>query len=203
MAGLEKNLELLRKHLYAGEEVQAAVLGVYETEVMGKKRTRFGILAATSHRVVFFGKKMGGYDFESFPYNAISSIEQSKGLWRYSLALFTSAGNAAKMKQINDPDVPGFVSIVRERMGKDASPAGVAGVAGVADELSKLAALRDGGLLSLSEWERATALHLGKPPTARDAAIAQLRSLHALYRDGVLSESEFNMKKWDVLARDN
>ena len=196
MAGLEKNLELLREHLDADEEVQAAVLGVYETKIMGNDSTRSGILAATSHRVVFFAKKMGGYDFESFPYNAISSLDASKGMMGHSLALYTS-GNAAKMKWINKGDVPGFVSIVRERMGKDASHAGVA------DELSKLAALRDGGLLSLSEWERATALYLGKPPTARDAAIAQLRSLHALHRDGVLSESEFNMKKWDVLARDN
>lgn len=196
MASLEKNLTHLREHLDSAEQVQAAVQGAYETKFMGEDSTKNGILAATGHRVVFFAKKMSGYDFESFPYKGIVSIEASKGFMGHSIAIYT-AGSAAKMKYINKGDVSGFVSIIRERMGKDDSPVGVA------DELSKLAALRDSGLLSLSEWERATALYLGKPPSARDDAIVQLRSLHALHLDGVLSQSEFNSKKWDVLARNN
>ena len=33
-----------------------------------------------------------------------------------------------------------------------------------------------------------------------DDPIAQLRELHSLFQSDVLSESEFNMKKWDVLS---
>lgn len=71
---------------------------------------------------------------------------------------------------------------------------------GVADELSRLAALRDSGVITLQDWEQAKALFLGKPASRRDEAIALLQRLHELRRAGVLSESEYNMKKWDVLA---
>jgi len=71
----------------------------------------------------------------------------------------------------------------------------------VAEELSKLAALRDEGAITSDDWERAKDLYLGKPPSERDESVRQLRKLHDLRRDGVLSESEFNSKKWDILAR--
>lgn len=196
MAGLDKNLTHLSPHLAPGEAILASVLGTYETVMMGGEVTRSGLFAATDRRVVFFAKKLGGYDLESFPYKNITSIETSRNVMGHVISIFAS-GNAARMKWIQKGDVAGFVSAVRERMGAS-TPA-----ASVADELGKLASLRDGGLISDTEWERATALYLGKPPSARDEAIVQLRSLHSLFRDGVLSESEFNMKKWDVLARQN
>lgn len=76
------------------------------------------------------------------------------------------------------------------------SPAAV----GVADELSRLAQLRDTGVLSFSDWEQAKAMFFGKPPSDRDEAISHLQRLHDLHRAGVLSESEFNTKKWEVLS---
>ncbi|NTW29524.1 MAG: SHOCT domain-containing protein [Coriobacteriia bacterium] len=76
-----------------------------------------------------------------------------------------------------------------------------AGVPTVADELNKLAALRSQGAISESDWERAKDLFLGKRPSAQEQAIEQLRQLYELHRSGVLSESEFNMKKWDILSR--
>ncbi|NTW29546.1 MAG: SHOCT domain-containing protein [Coriobacteriia bacterium] len=71
----------------------------------------------------------------------------------------------------------------------------------IADELSKLAELRDASVISSEDWERAKDLYLGKRPDERAAAIIQLRRLHELHRDGILSESEFNSKKWDILSR--
>jgi hypothetical protein len=73
--------------------------------------------------------------------------------------------------------------------------------AGVADELSKLAELSQKGLLSPDEWERAKDLYLGKPLDRRSADAHLLGQLHDLYRDGGLSESEFNTKKWEILSR--
>ena len=71
----------------------------------------------------------------------------------------------------------------------------------VADELSKLAELAQNGLLSADEWERAKELYLGKPPDRRAADTRLLRELHDLHGNGVLSESEFNTKKWEILSR--
>ena len=75
------------------------------------------------------------------------------------------------------------------------------GPSSTADELEKLAALRNSGVLSSEEWDRAKDLYLGKPPDARAAALEHLRGLFQLHRDGVLSLSEFNTKKWEVLSK--
>ena len=72
---------------------------------------------------------------------------------------------------------------------------------GVADELSKLAALRDEGVLNDDEFQRSKALFVGSTPDQQSEALDLLRQLHSLQRSGVLSEMEFNMKKWDVLSR--
>lgn len=73
--------------------------------------------------------------------------------------------------------------------------------ASVASELERLAALRSSGALSEDDWARAKDLFLGKAPDAQERAVEHLRELHDLWRSGVLSESEFNAKKWEVLSR--
>jgi hypothetical protein len=83
----------------------------------------------------------------------------------------------------------------------DELPAPGTNSVGVADELSRLGELAQRGLLSPTEWERAKELYLGKPTDRRDADTRLLVQLHDLYRDGGLSESEFNTKKWEILAR--
>ena len=53
------------------------------------------------------------------------------------------------------------------------------------------------------DWERAKDLFLGKSEDARARAARELRQIYELNKSGVLSDSEFNMKKWDILARTN
>lgn len=72
--------------------------------------------------------------------------------------------------------------------------------AGVADEIAKLSELASEGAISSEEFERGKELFLGKPPDEAADKIALLRQLHSLHKSGVLSESEFNMKKWDLLS---
>ena len=194
MASMKKNIANLQEHLNSSEQVMAAVSGIYETKTMGQDFVRSGLFAATSDRVVFYAKKVGGYDFQSFPYESISSIDASKGMLGHKITILT-AGTRVEVKNINKGEVAEFVKTVQERMGTGSPPVAVA------DELAKLAALKESGMLSEAEWDRATALYLGKPSTAREEAITQLRNLHSLHQQGVLSESEFNSKKWDVLSR--
>ena len=72
----------------------------YETKIMGSDSVRKGILAATDRRMVFFAKKVGGYDLESFPYGNISSLEQGKNMMGGLLKFFAS-GNTVSMKWID------------------------------------------------------------------------------------------------------
>ena len=116
MAKLEKLVEQAQEHLDNGEAVLATVLGTYETKKMGQDWTRKGILAVIYHRLVFYAKKMGGYDLEVSPYDHISSIETSKGMTGHQVKFFAS-GNEVKLKWIDKKsDVPVFVEAVRNQM---------------------------------------------------------------------------------------
>ena len=153
MAKKHKLLTQAEEHLASGERPLHAVQGAYETKVMGKDSSRAGVLIATDRRLVFYAKKLAGFDLESFPYENLSSIEQSKGMAGGKVAFFAS-GNKVSMKWIHDDDLPTFVSYVQSKMGKASPPAAsAASSSSVADELSKLAALRDSGVLSDDEFQ--------------------------------------------------
>jgi hypothetical protein len=100
LAKIDKLLDKLREHLDPGEEPVASVLGAYEVKRMGVDSVRNGVMAATDRRLVFYAKKMGGYDFESFPYENITSFEQGKSMSGGSVT-FIASGNQAKLKYIS------------------------------------------------------------------------------------------------------
>jgi hypothetical protein len=156
MAKLEKLLDEAQEHLDEGEEVLATVKGTYETKKMGNDWTRAGILVATDHRVVFYAKKVGGYDLEVFPYKSISSIETGKGMAGHHVKFFAS-GNEVRLKWIDKTsDTPGFVALVKKQMtGAQATPSASAGEDSpdITDQIRKLAQLRDDGLVTDEEYE--------------------------------------------------
>lgn len=154
MAKIDKLLSSAKEHLEPNEQVLAVILGAYETKLMKNDTVRNGIFIATEKRVVFYAKKMFGYDMEVFPYTNISSIEVSKGFMGHSINLFAS-GNKVKMKWINHGDVAKFIEIVKERIQKkDASSQVAAAVdtPDVADQIAKLASLKEQGILTEEEF---------------------------------------------------
>ena len=70
-----------------------------------------------------------------------------------------------------------------------------------ADALGVLTPLLQEGVISQEEFDRAKAGFLGTTTEAQENSASQIRQLHSLYRDGVLTEGEFNMKKWDILSK--
>jgi hypothetical protein len=72
---------------------------------------------------------------------------------------------------------------------------------GVSDALERLAALKQEGVLTDEEFERAKSGFVGATVEVAESSASLLRQLHALYQGGVLSQAEFNMKKWDILSR--
>jgi hypothetical protein len=161
---LEKLVGQAEEHLEANEEVVAAVQGSYEVKRMGADSIRKGALIATDRRILFYAKKMGGYDLESFPYDHVSSIEMSKGMTGHSITLYAS-GNKVHIKYIDSKqDVPGFVGTVRGRMkGGAGSGAGAPGTSkpDVQDQSRRLGQLRDEGLLTEEEFNAKKAQLLG------------------------------------------
>lgn len=156
MAKIDRVIKAAKQHLDAEEEILTSVFGAYETEILGRASVRNGVFLATNRRLVFFAKKLTGFDMESFPYDKISSLEAGKSLMGKKVTFFAS-GNKAAMKWINDGDVDAFIKTVREQSESKAasvsgSPASVA--ESIPDQIRKLAALREEGIVSDTEFEQ-------------------------------------------------
>jgi Bacterial PH domain/Short C-terminal domain len=146
---LEKLVKLAQEHLDQDEQIIASVLGAYESKIMGRDTVRNGVFLATDKRILFYGKKMMGYDLEVFPYENISSFEIGKGILGRSISFFAS-GNKVKMKWINQGEVDKFIEYVRENVGKKSE---TKSSTNAADEIKKLAELKDAGILTEEEFE--------------------------------------------------
>jgi len=70
----------------------------------------------------------------------------------------------------------------------------------VAQEIERLGQLFLRGVITADEFERGKTMFLGTPPNKAAAAVELLSNLQKLKEQGVLSESEFNSKKWEILS---
>jgi len=153
MASIKKLTHLVREHLENDEEIQHTISGQYETKILGQDSVRGGILLATNKRLVFFAKKITGFDLEIFPYSNISSIEMSKGIMGYRMSFFAS-GNKVRMKwikEVDKGDVQRFVEYVKGNIGKKASDKNLS--LDLTDQIKKIAELREQGILSENEFQ--------------------------------------------------
>lgn len=157
MSKIGRLTQKAKEHLESDETIHAVLLGQYEIKLLGQDSIRRGIFIATDHRVVFFAKKLIGYDVEVLPYSNISSIEMSKGIMGYSIAFFVS-GNKAKMKWIQNKkkEVQQFVEFVRQHIGKK-QPSEQAPKqdqsSNIVEQIKELAELKDQGILDEEEFQ--------------------------------------------------
>ena len=152
MAKIDKVLEQAKAHFEPGEEAISTVLGAYETKIMGRDSVRNGIFVATNKRLVFFAKKLTGFDLEIFPYKNISSIEMGKNLMGHHISFFTS-GNKASMKWISVGNVQKFVKAVKGMIASAASSSDKQASTAPMDLLEKLGKLREAGVVTEKEFE--------------------------------------------------
>lgn len=165
---IQKHVGGLREHLDMGERVEAIISGAYDTKLMGNDTVRTGILAATNRRLIFYSRRMVGYDMESFPYENISSFEQANSMMGSKVNFFAS-GNRVEVKWIQAGQLDELQRIVRSRMGKrptepasaSAGEQSPAPEQSAADKIRELARLRDDGILSDDEFTQAKAKLLG------------------------------------------
>lgn len=155
MGKIDKLLKQAQEHLKPNEEVKTYVMGAYETEIMGQDSVRNGIFIATNERIVFFAKKLTGYDLESFPLENISSMEVSKGMMGHKISFFAS-GNKVKMKWINKGEIQKFIDYIRENIGKKEAAATNKVQTNNSndeyDQIKKLAELKEEGLITEEEF---------------------------------------------------
>lgn len=152
MGKLDRLKEKAKEHLDPDEEVIQGIMGSYEMKRMGHDSVRTGVFLATNKRLVFYAKKLTGYDLEVFPYSTISSIEMGKSLMGHKVKFFAS-GNQASMKWIKEGDVPKFIEEVKGRIGKKEEIKTAPASDDIPAQIKKLADLKDQGILSEREFE--------------------------------------------------
>ena len=82
MAKIDKLLKQAKEHLDEGEQPLQTVLGAYETKIMGGDSVRNGIFIATDQRLLFYAKKLTGYDFSCpSPLRRCSRREATRTSW--------------------------------------------------------------------------------------------------------------------------
>lgn len=161
MAKQDKLVDQAKTHLDDGEPVLGLVHGTYETKIMGSDSVRKGLFLATERRLVFYAKKLGGYEFESFPYDKISSFEQGKNMMGHNFSFFTS-GNKVTLKWISkDDDFDSFIAVTKQHLGGSTAAAlpGAATQEGTSSDdimkkIRQLGDLHDAGVLTDDEFSR-------------------------------------------------
>lgn len=133
-------------------------------------------------------------DSEAVPLTSVTGVAFD----RHQRVSFRCDGVPERRFKVMSPEQVGaFAAALEHAMATARAPR-----ASVGDELARLRILVEEGVLNEGDFERAKDLFLGKQVDKRQIAVEQLRQLHGLARAGVLTESEFRMKKWDVLAKD-
>jgi hypothetical protein len=158
MAGYQANLEALNSHLDAVESVLVSCYGVYDTKSLGSKTVKNGVMVATAKRVIQFGRRLSGFNLETFPLQKITAIEVSKGFMGKRIVIRMS-GNESEVKWITQGDPDGLVALVREKMAAsfaspdaDTAPSPVSASVDIPDQLRKLSELRDSRSISEDEF---------------------------------------------------
>ena len=154
----------LQPVLMDGETLIDVTTGVAEVRRLGRKSERRGTLFVTDRRVGLFTKKIGGHDMLDFSYGLLTSIEYKKGITFGEISLL-AAGDRTRFHMIPKDLVEEFVKVIRERMAvshhHNQPPAYIASPPSVADELTKLASLRDAGVLTQEEFDAQKARIIG------------------------------------------
>lgn len=151
MSSYNKLQKLVIPYLDTDETIKESIYGAYETKIFGNDSVRNGIFVATESRLVFFSKKVVGYDLEVLPYSNISSIEMGKNLMGHYISLFAT-GNKITMKWINKGDIKSFVDYVRGNIGKMPDTISNNSNDENIDLLKQLAELRKQGILTEEEF---------------------------------------------------
>lgn len=157
---MAKNLDALRTdmqgHLNAGEQLEAAISGMYLSKIFGNKAARKGNLIATSQRLVFYAKGITGYELDSHPYPEINNLETQRSLGTWQLR-FTTARTTYHLRYAKG-EVEAFAQLVRSRIGHQQPQAAPVSAA---DELTKLAGLLQQGLITREQYDAQAARLLG------------------------------------------
>jgi hypothetical protein len=137
-----------------GEVVLDVTTGLGKVRRMGQETSRRGALIVTDRRVIFFTKKLGGYEMSDHVWAMLTAIDYKKGVMFGNINL-NASGDHYHISSIPKDDIERVAQLIRSQMGQVRAHATHAAPAApdLADQIRKLGDLRDSGLLSDDEFQ--------------------------------------------------
>ena len=149
-----------RKMLYdilaAGETIEGMLAGTFRQDTDRLHRHR-GVVVATSKQVIFADKGVfGSSEVMMISYESIESVTHSTGMFRAGIQIKGKGASSYRIEDIGrKAAVPPFVAKVRahiEALANAPTPSPTVAAPNLADELERLAALMDRGILTEDEF---------------------------------------------------
>lgn len=147
----KRDLNHLASELWEGETVDQIVGGSYGNGS--------GLLVLTDRRLLFFHKGLASATSEDFPLDQISSVEFKSGIALAQITVYAS-NQKATVKNLDKNAAKAIADTIRARISRGARQAPAAAPApavSAADQLLKLKALHDAGVLTEAEYQAKSA----------------------------------------------
>lgn len=144
---VKRDLAHLESNLAKGESVSHILSGTYDNQN--------GILALTDRRLLFLNHGLFSQRSEDFPLEKVSSVQFKAGMVLGEVTIYTS-NQQATIKNVGKPQGKAFVDASRARLGKSPDPVSNEAPVTTGDpveQMTKLASLRDAGLITSEEFD--------------------------------------------------
>jgi hypothetical protein len=140
------------KHVLTDDEVVLDVTtGLCKVMRMNRVTTRNGALLVTTKRVIFFTKKLGGYEMNDIVYHLLTSLDYKKGILLGEIS-FSASGDSYKIKSVPKSDVERVAQCIRGQMDSSKTQQQQNIVNNISDQLVQLSALHDKGIVNDAEY---------------------------------------------------
>lgn len=110
-------VEPVQRHLDPGEQIVDVTIGaLHERHGRGKDRARASTVVITDRRVVFFRRRLGGYDLRSIELARVVDVDHAQGLTTGELRLTASTGEVTRVTSMPKEDVERIAVGLRQRL---------------------------------------------------------------------------------------
>lgn len=147
----QKEIEKARGVLGDGEKVLDVTSGLGVVRRMGKETRRNGSLIVTDRRVIFFTKKIGGYEMSDHVYGLLTSVDYKKGVAFGNINL-SASGDHYHISLIPKNAVERVARTIRSQMGEVRAHPSTSRSGDIPAQIKQLAALHKQGILNDSEF---------------------------------------------------
>ena len=106
----------VERHLTPGEEVVDVTMGSLHELRKGKDRARATSVVVTDRRVLFYRKRLSGYDLRARDLAQIAAVDQGHGVVAGELRLTTRSGEIVRVTSMPKDDVERIADAVRRRL---------------------------------------------------------------------------------------